>query len=201
MGKRGKPISLAEFLASSTSSSSSPSSSSGSSGSGPSSTLLGLLAQQYGSIPGPTRATLDKAAEISLLLRDKWNVDTSKAGIVGVAQTAGSAFHVAFSPDLQTAVTVRKVSLVGVTMHTAVAQEIVENVTFNKGCAEKKLMSAAVTSGLTFTSYAVVEYPLRSDPKLLASHMNVGSSSGGSFYGPCDSCKGVYGKVMALKKM
>jgi len=161
-------------------------------------TLIGLLSKYYAPLPGPGADSYEAARTASRILKSH----SSEVGIIACALSRQGYLYVGISPKLWDALgskfsTNKEVSdalkaggLKGGTIWTdsKVDGTLLATIEFNKGCAEKRVLSAALKYSDTITEISVTEHPVGSDPGGLAKHVTVGTSSGDLYYGPCDSC-------------
>jgi hypothetical protein len=155
-------------------------------------TVYDLLPRHYAPLPAPTKALMIHAQSIAEFVMALTNTQT--VGIIAVCEASDGNLYAGFSPALQEAVfayAARISTDTAATVYTRVDDRILHNVQVNKGCAEKKLMSAMLALGLTMKNLAVVEYPLGGDPGGLAKHVGLGSGQA-VFYTPCDSCRAAW---------
>jgi hypothetical protein len=70
----------------------------------------------------------------------------------------------------------------------AVNETLLNGIKFNKGCAEKRVVSAAHCDwNDTITQISITEHPVDANPGQLAAHIGVGTGTA-TYYAPCRSC-------------
>ncbi|HEV3049298.1 MAG TPA: hypothetical protein VGX50_03275, partial [Longimicrobium sp.] len=162
-------------------------------------TVIELLNRSYRPIPGPTRELLEEVRAIAWIVKRITNAEP--VGIIGICTTGTGKKYLGFSPELQAAVRSKRDQIEVDTrcrLALGVDERILNKVEWNKGCAEKKLMSAALTDGEIITHVAVAEYPPGTNPGKLAMHMGAASAKE-SGYAPCESCQAAYGNYKKAK--
>jgi len=150
------------------------------------------LKSSYSPLPGPTDQTMTVAAAAADYIYRNTGVNT--VGILGVSTYDFSTYNFALSANLMAAVKVHVNVLQGVWTElraacvSSVERRLLVGVEYNKGCAEKKLITTARLVDKEILSMAVVAYPPGADPQGLATHVSLTGTSG-SFYQPCDTCR------------
>ncbi len=170
-------------------------------------TALRLTARHYGAYPGPTQRTY----ELALGVADYFAANSvSEVGVIGVAIGSDGYHYLGLSPALQRAVMTHMQegqSLshghfrlgrglegeLGVKFDLCrkVGVDILEKSSFNKGCAEKKIVSNIYQRKLKITEISVVAYPISLESQGLEAHVVVASSEATDI-APCRSCLAIY---------
>lgn len=178
---------------------------------------LQLTKSHYGSYPGPTKETYELAAQVAEHFRQN-NVD--QVGVIAVAKgsdaTHGSYYYLGLSPGLQRSVMTtmcfddtthvqRSLSyghfrlgrgleqLTGVKFDLSrkVSNHIANGAKFNKGCAEKKVLSGILSRNEKLLEISVVAYPDTVFAESIPAHVVVGSADG-CYIAPCSTCIDAY---------
>ncbi len=176
--------------------------------------LLEMAGNYYGEFPGPGVDTYELAEAVSQFLS---KLGYRTPGVIGVGRSDGKredgspVYFLGMSPEIQREVIYelggeghrKRVAhfALGRSLDTAlevkfilcwkVSARILESAKFNKGCAEKKIVTAIDSySKETLEEISVVPHPFDADAKGLSAHVVVGSSDG-LVIAPCKSCRGI----------
>ncbi len=151
-----------------------------------------LLRDSYSPLPGPTEETMTVAVAAAAYIYSNTGVNT--VGILGVSTYDYSTYNFALSANLMSAVRGHVSVLKGVWTElgaacvNSVERRLLTGVEYNKGCAEKKLITTARLVDREILSMAVVAYPPGANPRSLAAHVSLSGASD-KFYKPCETCR------------
>jgi len=165
-------------------------------------TVIDLLKKYYDPLPGPGAESYEAALKVSEILAPF----SKEPGIiacgysstylyVGISPKLWDALGSSFSSNKQVVATLKTGIKGAIWTSSKVDESLLKTITFNKGCAEKRVLTAALEFSETVTEISVTEHPSGTDPGTLANHVALGSSSGGTFYAPCKSCI-AFGKLI-----
>jgi hypothetical protein len=175
--------------------------------------LASRVTKYYGGLPGPDEWCFDCAAYLSVKLFP----DVKTAGVIGVGLTEENYCCVAFSPDLQAEVKAQKLwqAVEGYVwsfqkgapksqkakpfLCKVVDDAIATAAAYNKGCAEKKIITASNQYKDPLVAISVIEYPNGAGSDNLSAYVVFGGADG-SYIAPCKSCIGTYEQFVAPPK-
>ena len=155
-------------------------------------TLKELLTRAYRPFPPPTDTGFTAVNMIAEWLEGR-GIQCVRGGVIAVAYMDRGPTLFAFSPALQDEIAARRLYR-NIYNSAPETQQFCtrgdERASYNKGCAEKKILKYAREHGATIESMTVREYPDGKVDEALASHVGVGTKDR-VYVAPCDSCKAI----------
>lgn len=160
-------------------------------------TALNRTASYYSPYPGPGETTFNLCLGVADVFR---GYGCKKTGVIGIAIGSDGGTYLGLSPDLQREVLpdrswvsalkddLRKALEVEFFVCLKVEDDIVQNVTWNRGCAEKKILSHMRSHSLTIHEISVIAYPDEQFAEGLGPANIVLAAADGVYIAPCQSC-------------
>ncbi|MBB5463851.1 hypothetical protein [Paraburkholderia sp. Cpub6] len=172
-------------------------------------TAIELTKKYYGNYPGPTEETYALAEKVADFFKEN---AISAAGVIAVAIGSDKYHYLGLSPALQKAVMTQMIDEAGGSalnghfrlgrgleaytgvkfdLSRKVSTDIVGKASFNKGCAEKKIVSNMYLRKVTLKEISVIPFPETIFAESIPAHIVVASADG-AYIAPCATCLQIY---------
>ncbi len=162
---------------------------------------LELTKEFYGGFPGPETTLYDKAKKISIELT---NLGIDTIGVIAVATSniANDELYFGMSPDIQLAVKKAHLNLDPILRRILgryqickyVSDEIADEVAYNKGCAEKKIITKMLENKGEIREISVVPHPDDAWGQGISDAQLVVATADNVYIAPCKTCIQIYQK-------